>query len=664
MHKSIKRLMAIGLVVILAVVAYYVYDTFIHQRSVAERIADIIYAEDTRRLTPPLRGAVSDSIPLVRARAAMALGRVGGSEAAGILDSMIEDSSIDVMSAACFGLGLTGRKQYASLLMDRAFDLPSAAAAQAVASIGRLADSSMANVIEHLPDFLAHPSPDVREAACLALLDAGAKSEADKLINYVGKESDEPARAAGIYALARLGIKEARDVFIDNLVDADPFVRQACLRGLGSADDKDAIHAMAVALNDGDDNVVVEAIGQLANTDKSKAESHLLKKLPKTTRDHLKVTMLDAFRKRKSEAALEWSRLLLAEQPTAWVTSAAVQYEAAVRGDRAVPLLDSVARSDDPMLRAACAEAYGMIEHKNMIPRLAVLFADEDPRVRAAAFGSLVAIDSANIEFYISQTLDDPDWVVNSIGLDRIREDTLAAFLPRLLILSEKSDSLAVDIRRTLVQVSAAFLSQNPADSSALMLLIGGALDRNFLVRKEAAQVYAEVLGEDRSDLVPPARARHNLRELAGAVEKYQRNPLAIIVTNRGEFEIELFFDVAPLTVLNFVDLVTAGFYDGLTFHRVVPAFVVQGGDPRGDGWGGPDWNIRCEYSPEKYRRGTVGMATSGKDSGGSQFFVALSPQPHLEARYTVFGEVRSGMDVVDRLIPADTIKQITVHQE
>ena len=118
---------------------------------------------------------------------------------------------------------------------------------------------------------------------------------------------------------------------------------------------------------------------------------------------------------------------------------------------------------------------------------------------------------------------------------------------------------------------------------------------------------------------------------------------------------------LAPLTVLHFLSLVKDKYYDGLSFHRVVPNFVVQGGDPRGDGSGGPGYMIRCEYSNAPYRRGTVGIATSGKDTGGSQWFVTLSPQPHLEGRYTVFAEVTSGMEVVDEIVPGDIIQSITI---
>ena len=138
----------------------------------------------------------------------------------------------------------------------------------------------------------------------------------------------------------------------------------------------------------------------------------------------------------------------------------------------------------------------------------------------------------------------------------------------------------------------------------------------------------------------------------------------AVLETDRGAIEIELATADAPTTVARFTKLARDGFYDDLTFHRVVPAFVIQGGDPRGDGYGGPGWTQRCEDNRLPYRRGTVGMALAGRDTGGSQFFIAHSAQPHLEGRYTVFGRVLRGMSVVDAIQAGDRIRSITVTQD
>ncbi len=132
--------------------------------------------------------------------------------------------------------------------------------------------------------------------------------------------------------------------------------------------------------------------------------------------------------------------------------------------------------------------------------------------------------------------------------------------------------------------------------------------------------------------------------------------PVVKFHTNKGDFEIVLFPGKAPVTVANFINLINSGFYNGVYFHRVVPGFVCQTGDPRGDGWGNPGYAIPCEYNDIFYDRGVVGMAHAGKDTGGSQFFITHTPQPHLNGRHTAFGKVISGMNVVDRIQIFDQI--------
>jgi cyclophilin family peptidyl-prolyl cis-trans isomerase len=117
----------------------------------------------------------------------------------------------------------------------------------------------------------------------------------------------------------------------------------------------------------------------------------------------------------------------------------------------------------------------------------------------------------------------------------------------------------------------------------------------------------------------------------------------------------------APLTCLTFMALARKGFYNGVRWHRVVPNFVAQAGDPRGDGEGGPGFTIRDEINQLPYRRGTLGMALEWADTGGSQFFLTHSPQPHLDGRYTVFGQVVRGLDVLDRIQPDDVIVRVLV---
>jgi peptidyl-prolyl cis-trans isomerase B (cyclophilin B) len=142
------------------------------------------------------------------------------------------------------------------------------------------------------------------------------------------------------------------------------------------------------------------------------------------------------------------------------------------------------------------------------------------------------------------------------------------------------------------------------------------------------------------------------------------KNPIALIRTKKGDIRIELLASDAPMTVDNFIQLSKRGFYDGLTFMRVVPNFVIQGGDPRNDMNGGPGYQIRCEINLRQYGVGAVGMALSGKDTGGSQFFITHSPQPHLDGGYTIFGQVISGMDAVNRIARGDRIEKVEIIEQ
>jgi peptidyl-prolyl cis-trans isomerase B (cyclophilin B) len=139
----------------------------------------------------------------------------------------------------------------------------------------------------------------------------------------------------------------------------------------------------------------------------------------------------------------------------------------------------------------------------------------------------------------------------------------------------------------------------------------------------------------------------------------------ATIKTAKGDMVVEFFDTDAPLTVANFCKLAKSGFYDGLTFHRVLPNFVIQGGCPDGTGGGGPGWNIKCETSGgnQRHDRGVLSMAHAGKDTGGSQFFVCHSREgtAHLDRKHTCFGKVTKGVEVVDKIKAGDKIVSITV---
>ncbi|USB34724.1 peptidylprolyl isomerase [Paenibacillus sp. YPG26] len=136
-----------------------------------------------------------------------------------------------------------------------------------------------------------------------------------------------------------------------------------------------------------------------------------------------------------------------------------------------------------------------------------------------------------------------------------------------------------------------------------------------------------------------------------------------IKMENGGEILIDLFENDAPNTVANFEKLANSGFYNGLTFHRVIPGFVAQGGCPNGTGTGGPGYTIDCEINPNKHERGVLAMAHAGKNTGGSQFYITYAPQPHLDGVHTVFGKVVQGIELVDEFKGRDKMEKVEVYE-
>jgi peptidylprolyl isomerase/peptidyl-prolyl cis-trans isomerase B (cyclophilin B) len=183
---------------------------------------------------------------------------------------------------------------------------------------------------------------------------------------------------------------------------------------------------------------------------------------------------------------------------------------------------------------------------------------------------------------------------------------------------------------------------------STIVAIIGGAT--------LSLAVLAALLGGSGS----PAGAQQPTQPSQGA--KKVKQSAVITMDKGGEIRIDFFPEDAPKTVENFTTLAKKGFYDGLTFHRVEPGFVVQGGDPKGNGTGGPGYKIKAEFNKQKHVRGAVAMArTQDPDSAGSQFYITLAPAHFLDGKYTVFGIVTSGMDVVDKVRVGDKMKSVKI---
>jgi peptidylprolyl isomerase len=194
-------------------------------------------------------------------------------------------------------------------------------------------------------------------------------------------------------------------------------------------------------------------------------------------------------------------------------------------------------------------------------------------------------------------------------------------------------------------------------DRAALPILLELLKTPDPAVAGAAADALQSITGTDYRNRIP-RRSEPLYTDLDFAYLRALPDTIsATLETARGTVDLILFKDAAPFTIMALAKLSEQrGFFRGGTFHRVVPNFVVQGGDPRGDGWGGPGFTLRSEFSPLGYETGTVGIASAGKDTEGSQFFITHSPQPHLDGRYTIVGRVLRGQDVVDQIRIDDRI--------
>jgi cyclophilin family peptidyl-prolyl cis-trans isomerase/HEAT repeat protein len=257
--------------------------------------------------------------------------------------------------------------------------------------------------------------------------------------------------------------------------------------------------------------------------------------------------------------------------------------------------------------------------------------------------------------------LADSDVIVRATAAELLAEQPPDESNSRALIAA-----LPVALRdRDLNDASLAILDALAKQKSAAANdAIKTALDSSdHLIRRRAvALLKANGVG-DFSNRIGTVKTRNTDADYLRAIARTGRKVTATMVTSKGAFTIEFLPEEAPLTVDNFVQLARKGYFRGQTIPRVVPNFVVQAGDPRGDQNGGPGYQIRCEVNEVSYERGAVGMALSGKDTGGSQWFVTHSPQPHLDGGYTVFGRVIRGMEVVDNIARGDVIRRVIISE-
>jgi cyclophilin family peptidyl-prolyl cis-trans isomerase len=275
-----------------------------------------------------------------------------------------------------------------------------------------------------------------------------------------------------------------------------------------------------------------------------------------------------------------------------------------------------------------------------------------------AAIAAIAVSKPPDVEQQLLQFLKGDDFAIRAAAANALATLKATSAVPALV---EAYNSALAD--STYTARGAAMAAVNAIEPMTGRQLLRQALsDPDWAVRVRAAQLLREQGATDVDEAIRPATPGRSVDEPAAtALLSPSYSPHAFIETDKGMIEIELAILDAPITVENFMTLARKGFFNGLAIHRVVPDFVVQDGDPRGDGEGGPGYTIRDELNLRPYLRGTVGMALDWEDTGGSQWFITHSPQPHLDARYTVFGHVVDGMEVVDRLTVGDIVRGVRI---
>jgi cyclophilin family peptidyl-prolyl cis-trans isomerase/HEAT repeat protein len=436
--------------------------------------------------------------------------------------------------------------------------------------------------------------------------------------------------------------------------------RAFAARGLGQLKDpRAAAPLLAIAENAGDPTAVrvqaVRGVALLGNPNAAAAMRRLI--LSPKVDQNLQLEAVTALAQLRSAESVE---LLIDLVSAEWPSVRAAALNALARSDADTFISSISALDPDPhwSVRAALATTLGDLGRERAQAPLTTMLGDADQRVIPSVLIALARVGATNAAAEMNARLTADDPVVRAAAARGLVALKAADATPALLEAYQRAQGDGLYVARAAA-LDALVTLDPPA---ARPLLTTALADRNWAVRVRAADHLKRLDATADVSAMRPAPPP-SIPELA-ALDTFVSppySPAAYIDTAKGTIQFELAVLDAPRTVANFLALVRRNYFRGVQLHRVVPDFVVQDGDPRGDGEGGPGYTIRDEINQRPYLRGTVGMALDWADTGGSQFFITHSPQPHLDGRYTVFGQVVAGMDVVDRLQQWDTIDRIRV---
>lgn len=606
----------------------------------------------------------------VRRATAAALGRIGDPGGLEALYALLLDDDVEVRREAVFALGEvmeapellavggeTALRRAAGRLLEAVDDPDREVGVLAVEALGK-GGVSVVTVGEALGSL----GSEEAWARLLPSLYRYPQEESVSLAADALAAEDPELRTWAAYALTREPLASGLPHVRGLLDDPDPRVRAWAARAVGRIGDGSDLARLRPLLDASDEGPAIQALGaarRLVGGGRGAAprdwEERLLELLA-DPRPGVRVTALDAASAWLLDEEIGSALAAAVADPSlsAWERGTALVALATGGDPRAEGLASDASRADGPVLRARAVEALGILGARGLV---ALVAGDPEPRVRQAALAARLALDpSAEVA---RAGLADPDPGVRTAALGWLVEHPLLPGAALAAVLHRRERwARTVEESLTAVDALVARAEAEPAEREvAVAHLVAVTEAAEHPVRLRAADGLA-ALGLPRPSPGPVDTGR------SAAV--YQdlllqaRAPRTVeVATERGAFQVRLACPTAPLTCLNFLQLAAQGFYDGLAFHRVVPDFVVQGGDPRGDGWGGPGYTLRDEINRLRYRRGVVGMALAGPDTGGSQFFVTLAPQPHLDGGYTAFGEVVAGEEVLGRLVQGDRIVSV-----
>jgi len=614
----------------------------------------------------------------VRRRAALALGRVGLPDAVEPLAKALEDEEPEVRQMAAFALGLIGAPAARPALTQALTGsdvILQGRAAQALAAIGDKADAPAISEMvraqlaagalagiepEDLTSPLAPPVETVR-LGLFALARLGVYEPLAAAV--IGADGQPVSRWWPVaFALQRVGDARAAPTLLALFATPGRYTASFAVRGLAATK---AAQPQALAAIRGevekprDAAVVIQAIRALAALN-DRGSVQLMTRIVGDPASNPAVR-LEAMNTLAALADARLSDILveLVTDSAPAIRGAAMRALARVDPDTFTATLSGLDADQDWTVRVAQAGALGILPDAQGFARLSTMVNDMDVRVVPAAIAGLAASKAPGAEALIRAKLHAPDVVARAAAAQALVELKAADAVPDL---RTAYTAAAGDAAYTARAAILAALAQLDADGTR-PLLMEALKDKDWAVRVRAADLLRDQkVTDDVAAAMRPATAGEDVDSAAWTTMVAPPfSPHVFIETDKGTVEIELAVLDAPITSRNFMNLARKGFFNGVAFHRIVPDFVVQGGDPRGDGEGGPGFTIRDELNERPYLRGTVGMALDWRDTGGSQFFITHSPAPHLDARYTVFGTVVAGMEVVDHLLPLDVIRRVRI---